>query len=369
MPDINIACVSDIHLGHKRNTTAEIISNLMLAFRDDASFAFLDILFLAGDVFDGLLSLPNEDVPEIDIWIGQLLNLCKKHNVKLRVLEGTPSHDWCQSQRFITINEIAAINADVKYVKELSIEYIDDLGLNVLYIPDEWESTTEKTFEQVQAALAAKGLTQVDLAIMHGQFEYQLPEHVKAQKHNSNDYLSIVSRLIFIGHVHVHTRHQRIVAQGSFDRLSHGEEGPKGHVRARLKDNGECDVVFVENTGAKQFITVSCLGLELEATIKKVSKVAATLKPGTYIRVEADHTNHIFQNMEVLVTSFPLLVWSKKPIEPETQETAIEDIGSIYVPITLTKDNLSGLLMERLLAKELAPAILSSAQQIILDAL
>lgn len=369
MKTLQIASVSDIHLGHRRNETREIIANLRRAFPDSPATAKLDLLVLVGDVYDGLLSLPDEEVQEIDFWIEYVLRMCKKHDIVLRVLEGTPSHDWKQSQRFVTINEITGIGADLKYVKDLSIEYIEKLDISVLYVPDEWDTTTERTYAQVQELLKAKGLAQVDFAFMHGQFEFQLPEHVKAQKHNSTLYLEIVKYLVFIGHVHTHSRYERIIAQGSFDRLSHGEEGPKGHVRATVRPNGEADVVFVENQHAKLFLTVDCTDLTLEQTLVKIEQFVQGLPDGSNVRVQAGPDNPVFTNMELLIRSHPMLTWSKKVDEVKQDLPELVEVETVYVPITLSKDNLEGLLLERLANNNADALTLQAAKSILVDAL
>jgi hypothetical protein len=363
--ELNIAVTGDIHLGHRRNPTSEIIANLRTAFPDNAETGLLDIIFLCGDVFDDLLSLPDVEVADIDAWIIYMLSLCKKHDIILRILEGTPGHDWKQSERFVTLNKIAGIGADIKYVKDLSIEYIERYGITVLGVPDEWETSTDKTLSQVKDLLRAKGLTHVDYAIMHGQFDYQLPPQAKCPKHDSKAYLELVRELIFINHVHTHSRNDRIIAPGSPDRLSHGEEEPKGHIRARCYGNGEHEVTFVETVNAKRFVTVDCTGLTIDETIERVDLVAGRLPPGSFVRVEADANNPIFTNMEVLIRRYPIFTWSKLPRTEDEEEHSVIEEETLFVPITLTKDNLPGMLMERLLRRKIAGPVLLKADHIL----
>lgn len=369
MKQFKLAVLSDIHLGHKRTSTIEIIKNLRKALPDDSQTAELDMVVLAGDVFDGLLTLPQDEVSDIDAWIAHLLRLCKKHDIMLRVLEGTPSHDWKQSERFVTMNEAGQIGADLKYVKELSIEYVQQHDIHLLYVPDELPGGPEKTLEQVKSLLKARGLSQVDFAFMHGQFEYQLPEHIKAPKHSSLDYLQLVKHLVFIGHVHTHSRFERIIAQGSFDRLSHGEEGPKGHVRATVWEDGTADVVFVENPGAKLYKTVNCSGLDLDETLTRVDDYAKELPPGSHVRVLGDPDNPVFSSMEALVRLHPLLIWSKKVNEVQVEVTVDEVLQETYTPITLTRDNLESILLERMADSGVSGVALAASQRILADCL
>lgn len=366
MNPLKIACVSDIHIGHRKNPAREIVANLYQAFPDNAETAELDILCLAGDVFDDLLTAPNEAFDESDPWLAYLLRLCAKHDIWLLVLEGTPGHDWKQMERILTLERMLQTGAKIKYVKTLSIEYFDDLGIHALFVPDEWNPTAEKTLEEVDELLRAKGIEQVDYAFMHGQFEYQLPPVVKAQKHSSQEYLKRVKHLIFIGHVHTHSRYDRIIAQGSFDRLAQNEEGPKGHVRATCWDTGDYDVQFVENTNAKRFLTVHCLGLSLEEILAHVDREAANLPEGSHVRVLADADNPILTNMEVLIRRYPLFFWTKKANDIEEQAPQVsEDEEQVYVPIALTKDNLAGMLMERIARSGAPEPVLSASRSIL----
>lgn len=366
--NLKLAVVSDIHLGHPRNPTSRIIRNLREAFPDNAETAELDIIVMAGDVFDGLLQLPDDEVTDIKAWIAHVLRVCKKHDITLYVLEGTPSHDWKQSKLFQSLNEVTGIGADLKYVKSLSIEYEERHDLWLLFVPDEWTNSTETTLSQVHDLLRAKGLTQVDYAFMHGQFEYQLPAVVKAQKHSSEEYLKIVKHLIFIGHVHIHSRFERIIAQGSFDRLSHGEEGPKGHVRA-YRRGPDHDVVFVENEKALRFVTVKCEAMTLEDTLAEIAKQVEGLPEDSFVRVKGSWDNPIFTSMDTLIRKWPWFTWDKQPVddgEAEVAETLVDDEIS-YVPITITRDNVGSLLTDRLINAGASSDILAMSQEIMLE--
>lgn len=372
--DIKIAVFSDIHLGHRRNPTVEILRNLYVALPDSPETAELDALFFAGDVFDDLLSLTDADLFEIDMWIAYVLRLCKKYNIVCRVLKGTPSHDWDQSQRFEAINEVAEIGADLKYVKTLSVEYIEQIGKTVLYVPDEWEITTDKTLSQVRELLRAKGLDKVDIGIMHGQFDYQVPEMLRARipVHDSKAYLSLVSGVIAIGHVHRFSQYKWIVAQGSTDRLTHGEEEPKGHVRITLRRDGTRDIKFVETVGAKKFVTVTCVGMDIDQTLNEIGRVAGDLPAGSFVRVEADDTNPIFTNMDVLIRHFPLFTFSKLARDTgEDSEVQVEEIvdETLFVPITITDENIHPLLMARLSADPNLPEAVHSRASYLLKEL
>ena len=366
MSKLNLCIISDIHLGHPKNKAIDIIRNLKRALPNNATTGELDIIFLAGDVYDTLLTLPSEDATEIDMWISFLISICEKHNIILRILEGTPSHDWKQSERFINIATMMKSTIDVKYVKELSIEYIEKFDINVLYVPDEWRPSTEKTLNDVHELLKAKGLEKIDYAIMHGAFTFQLAEHIKTHKHNPDAYLKIVDKLIFIGHIHKYSSYDRIIAQGSFDRLQHGEEEPKGHILAYIEDD-DYSVIFVENKNAKIFKTIDCTYLNLDDTIKRIDNYINSndIPNGSFIRILADKDNPILVNMNVLVIRYPLLMWSKL-VNSINEDMVIEEKDECdYVPITITNSNIKNLLLNRITFSDVNSNIIFVAEKIL----
>lgn len=343
---LTIVVLSDIHLGHRKNKAKDMVVGLKNMFSDREETAKIDLIVLAGDVFDRLLNLAEDDVTDIMLWISWLLELCARNNIVLRVLEGTPSHEWFQSGLFESVLKVTKTPVNFEYVKTLSIEHIEPLGIDVLYVPDEWDTSTDKTLEQVKELLRLKELDKVDYAFMHGNFHYQLPNHIKkAPRHNEEEYLNIVKHYIFIGHIHTHSNYKRIIAQGSFDRISHGEEEPKGHVRSIVSSRSS-QWFFVENKNAKIYLTVNCKDMDLDKTLERIWKKVKLLPPQSHVRIKAQSNHSIMQNMNELIAAYPLLVWTK--ISTKEEETPVESNEVIlHDSITINKENIVSLIMDR----------------------
>lgn len=365
---LNVICISDIHLGARRNKTADIIANLNIALPFDESMQDIDIIFLAGDVFDSLLSFNDEVVVEIQLWIDRLLRLCSKYNIMLKVLEGTPSHDRQQSETFLTIHQVSKYPVVCDYIKTLSIEYITEFDIHILYIPDEWDVTTARTLQQVKDLMKSKGLSKVDFAIMHGIFPHQLASHIKnIPIHDPVEYLNLVKHYIFIGHIHKFSVFDRILAEGSFDRLSHGEEEPKGFLKASVNlVTNERNYFFIENTGAKIFKTFQCYYMDIQSITEYLKEKVKDLPNGANVRIEANHDNLIFSNMNVLVSLYPTINWSKLPKTQEELEQVAEVVEDIeYMPIDINKSNIVSLLMDRVNSLNLDRTIHSKTESVL----
>lgn len=357
MKDLKYLVLSDIHLYHDRNKTSEIIRNLDIYFdwySDKSPFSKVQIIFIAGDLFDRLLNFACEEGREISLWLGRLMDFCRRYRIVLRILEGTPSHDRKQSKNSETIYRLICERTndhfDFRYIDTLHIERIESLDFTVLYVPDEWTSSTDVTFGQVETLMQEAGLEQVDIAIMHGAFAYQLPMAPKTvPKHNEAAYLSIVKNFISIGHVHKFSTFERIVAQGSFDRLAQGEEEPKGGVLVTLSQEGNT-FDFIENKGAKIFKTIQLKYKDVERSLAQISKVVEKVPDNSYIRIRTTKDHPVYLAFDEIQLHFPMVTLSK--ITSEDEKDAYELISSAvvldksYTPINIHRDNIIPMLTE-----------------------
>jgi len=359
----NYVSISDIHLGHPKTPTEEIIGKLYDTFKSDATFASLDAFFIGGDLFDRLLMFSDENVKIIETWMISLLRLCKRHDVRLRVLEGTPSHDRTQSSHFAYFNEHFEIGCDLRYVDRLEIEIIPELNVSVLYVPDEWKPDTDDTWMDVTRELANHGLTQVDYAIMHGSFRHQLPEVAKAPKHVEERYLGIVKRIINIGHIHRASVHERIYSNGSFDRLDHGYESPKGHwLVESLGSEDKC--TFIENTKAKVYRTIDCRDLTLEEALFKVDYANSTGTPmGSHLRILARKDDVILTALSMIRQKYSGYHWTTKSDDGNRAKQMEERFknDAKFIPLTITPDNIIAIVDKRMKDKHVDPVIAHTA--------
>ncbi len=359
---ITIGEFSDSHVGHNKTTTGHILSSLSRLFPDNSVTAEYDLIIIAGDFFDRDLALHNEETVAIKEWIIRFLRICKKHDIVLRVLEGTPSHDWKQSALFTFLNDTVDIGADVKYFDKLDIEYIERFGINVLYIPDEWKPTTEEVWSDVIAKLNEKQLTQVDFAVMHGMFPHQMAKHLhnRLRMHNPTDYLKIVKYIIFIGHIHLTSVYERILSAGSTDRIAHGEEGKKGMFKVVVRDNGDFNFKFIENTNAKKYITVNCTDLSVEESESKINTAIKTLPEDSYVRIKARSSDQVLLVLNKYFVNYPRLHWDFYKVDERKDDKPVEFLVD---QVALTKDSIFSLLLKRV--QETEPSLIEHASKML----
>ena len=340
--------LSDIHLGHRRNKTEFIIHNLREYFKDyHTQIKKCRIIFIAGDIFDTLLTTHGDDYLKATEWITELILYCQHNKIKLRILEGTPSHDWRQAKLISQIIDKLNIDINYKYISTLYIENMVDEGINILYVPDEYKPKASDTYKEVLELLKNNGLTQVDIAIMHGQFNYQLPLILESS-HVEEDYLSIVKYFINIGHIHTPSIYKgTILAQGSFDRLAHNEEEDKGGMLCTITPDSK-SFLFLKKKRAMIFKTFNYLNTTLtqEEIIRDLDLELSKLPDNSHVRIIIDKSEFLndlknkYSNIHFKIQS------TRETNSMSTGEDILKD--AVIESFTITKDNISELLHEEL---------------------
>lgn len=351
--------ISDVHLGHRKNPTSRIIKNLRKyfdEFRSTSQFVDLDIIFIAGDLFDRLLDASSDDIPEILIFLGSLIRFCAHYEIKLRILEGTPSHDWKQSKLSKMVFDLLNIDCDFRYIDTLFIEHMKDLDIHVLYVPDEWTPDTDLTYRQVQDLLKDTGLEKVQISILHGMFQYQVPSAApdSIPRHIESRYLDITEWFVNIGHVHTFSQYDRILAEGSFDRLAHGEEEPKGGILCEV-DNGELRHWFIENTDALVYKTIELKHKDLNRSVEQIRKILSKIPEESMIRIKATKTHPVYVAFDEIKIMFPMYNFTKISLEEEQEHQVIQtnsvELDKNYTAFTINRDNIVNLITSEIRGK------------------
>ena len=348
--------LSDIHVGARSTTASEIIEHLTKYFdnfSDHSELAKIDALFLAGDLWDNTIQLSSEVVDLFVPFFHRFLCWASRNNIIVRFMEGTPFHDRRQNQILTRITEVSGLKVDFKYVSQLSIEYIEKIQKHILYVPDECRPTAELIQSDIDALLIEQRIDKVDIAIMHGMFNYQLG-FIPMNSHVLDEawFLDRVRYYIHIGHIHTASQYNRILAQGSFDRLSHGEEEPKGAILVKQLSENEYGHFFIENVLAKQYKTVAVKG-SVEQALKTIDKAIKKLPHGSFVRIQAISSHPIFQGFETLIRKYPLFTFSKKAVaEDEDIKKPVQETKNEYVPVILNETTLVDAVMNEVMTRQ-----------------
>ena len=361
--------ISDIHLGHNINKTDMIVKNLVEFFNVNyKEFKDLDMVCIAGDIFDKLLTNSSVDYIESINWLTNLIKWCKENSIILRILEGTPSHDWNQAKVISNILENLDVKLDYKYINSLYIETISKHNLTILYIPDEYNHKAEDTYKEVLELMKSKGLEQVDIGIIHGQFHYQLPMIKLESSHTEEDYLNIVKHYISVGHIHTSSVYDRILAQGSFDRLAHNEEEDKGAMLITLDSDKGDSYKFLVNKKAMVFKTIKFKNESIEEIVKRICKLDKKLPERSNLRIISESEEILSKHQNTLKSNFPRLnIKVEKPKKKEEDKFHLVEQDIVIDSFCITRDNIEELMLEEMSGYGLTSSEISKAKDLLAE--
>jgi len=348
MVNFKYLSISDIHYGHRKNTTSKIKDNFSNFIREYHDIMInLDAIFVVGDIYDRLIASNSQELQLINEWFNSLLKFCKINNIILRVIEGTMTHDYRQASGFSTVINGLDLGVDYKYYSDVSIEILKN-GLSVLYIPDNMGKPND-IYEKVLRLMSELKLDKIDLAFVHGEFPFMLNGYLTETAHNEALYLAIVRYYIHCGHIHTPRFYDRILGNGSFDRLAHGEEEKKGCIYVKINDVN-FSYLFLENKNASKFKTIKCVTSDtIETIYLKIVKYLKTNMNVVSIKLLVSDSNLIQFNIKDLRHRLPeYLDLMVEVIKDDVNMTTVTLETVIREVIDINEDNIYKLMTERL---------------------
>lgn len=334
---------SDQHTLHPHTPTRNILSNMDKFYYRDNNLSEINLNVFGGDMFHDLAPANDPDMILVQRWAKKHFQICHDNKVHTRILEGTSSHDWQQPE----ILEILKPKDSpyIKYINKLTVEFIPDLDIWVLYVPDNFgKITTESIYEMALEEMSKNDITQVDFIFLHGGFKFQLPPI--ADKHGTLydelKWSKLAKKAIFSGHIHKPGQKHNIYCSGSFDRISYGEMHAKGAYKFSFnKENFFAE--FWENVDAQIY---DYLDITTETTAKELRNIlnnyiAKRPKPKTHIKVRNGLSEIVVPLVNDFKETYPQYIFETDNVK----EGNIEIDDSLYSPeaykgVSLTKENL-----------------------------
>lgn len=350
--------LSDVHLGHDRVRCHKMIADLEF-FLPPERLTAIDFIIITGDLFDQRLPHDGDDAYLIGRWMERLLRLCVIHNVKIRILEGTPSHDQKQSRWMLTYNDIMGLGADVKYYEDLSIDELFPGGPTALYIPDEVNHDANRTWVEVNELMRDRAMDKVNFIFSHGFYQFQTPASV-ISSHNEERYESICTDLIVNGHDHTHKVKGKVRVPGSPDRHMMGQEEDKGFLQfSYSKTRGVFDELFVINHRAVIFTTLDVVG-KTQVEVEKILTALEDAPDGSNFRLKVSRLDESYANFARLKARFPHFKLSNQSVESKKTSEAYQAAKERPILTSIRPDTITGLALPKL--THLSPEALKVAE-------
>ena len=176
------AIIADIHIG-------VIDDDIMIRELDEIFFNKineykLDFVIIAGDLFDKQIKVNGKGFKSLSVFIVKLVEYCCNNNTKLRIIQGTYSHDLDQLKYVDALLSVYFNNhnLDYKLIYSVTSEELFD-NLKILYIPEEYIEDKKEYYKHNYSFIYA--FTEVAKTI-YGIFIYGILEKLGLDKDFEN---------------------------------------------------------------------------------------------------------------------------------------------------------------------------------------
>jgi hypothetical protein len=246
--------IQDLHFGHK---ATERMYNELNQFKEFLNNNEVHILNFNGDYFDRKLTGTDPHMFYALNFFSEVMDICKKKNIKVRIILGTRSHDLNQVSTMFN-HYMGKPELDIKYITTVQSEEI--LGMNVLYIPEEYPDTLEYYDEYIKGSYAAiHGHGTWDFVNFAATVDKENEERGNgthtAPIFKYNDWKnSIKDGFAIFGHIHKRQNKANVYYSGSFTRWGYGDRSDKGFMYYEYNtDTKEWKVEYIDNEKAPRY--------------------------------------------------------------------------------------------------------------------
>jgi hypothetical protein len=252
--------MSDLHYGSRDIPPHEMAD----AFRKTVfpMVGDVDLICINGDFYDDAIEFDSVTFDCVYNLIVDLMRECQQHGTKLRLMQGTWTHDRGQVQKFDLFYKSHQFDFDFRFVRNIDFEEISfgEKTLRFMYVPDDIGYTSsEDAVQAIKEKMSDRGWDYVDYGCMHDFFDFTFPKNVSTEYRRvyREEQFPFVHKAINVGHVHQYRvgPMSKAISNGGFDRYVHGDEDAKGMILYVDKEDSYT-ATFVENKFAAVFDTL-----------------------------------------------------------------------------------------------------------------
>ena len=299
--------ISDLHFGIPE--TERELTELRKTFIPYLKEHDIDILFFGGDYFDHKMGMAEPSSLMAFEFFNEVLTICAEKKIKIRMIEGTQSHDRFQPRIFenFIIDSNGNKLVDYKYFETVSSE--DIMGIRVLYVPEEYPMNIDEYYAPYKN-------DKYDLMIVHGTWDFV--NFAAAIDNNRNDINTapvfrvkewkdaLEHGLAISGHIH--GRHgfkdksgDKVIYPASFTAWSFDQISDRGFLYGEVEDH-KVTYEFVNNPDSPKYANLDVKDLGLDLATADVE----TIK--NKIQEQKDKVNYLKVNLDALPAEKKLIL-------------------------------------------------------------
>lgn len=246
MFDRRILLFADLHIGSIKNIPY-VYNTITNIFDKEIQLRKIDAVIFLGDYFHQLFKCNSEYIRLAINIMSYLMLLCRRKNIKVRMIYGTESHDSDQYGIFSFFEKCS--DFDFKVITTAQAENLF-FNCKVLYLPEEYVYDKNEYYGKLLK-------DRYDYIFGHGVIQEGMPmfkspiTKEKGVPVFKSAELGRISKVCVFGHQHIYTdMGDNVYYLGSLFRNSFGEDQAKGY--GIIEDD---QLTFIENTDVYTYKT------------------------------------------------------------------------------------------------------------------
>lgn len=280
MKILGIANIGDVHFYD--SVANRLYKELKTNFLDilDVNRRNLHLVNIVGDLFHTKLQLGGIGAQYAARFVHEIVEILE--GKPLRIIIGTRTHDYTQPKFFSFLTNKNVLIYDKPTVEQFNFFPEQSRPFSALYIPEEYP----ESWRDYYAAYLFDNEYMYDAIFLHGMMDFcsHSSQIIESEDNIQSSVVFPVSclqenaKVVIAGHVHTAHVEGNFFYTGSFSRMAHGEEEPKGWRWLEYNlETTQYEVEFVENTDAPLYVTVPLSavykeGQDMQSSINKLQR-------------------------------------------------------------------------------------------------
>lgn len=253
--------INDLHFGIK---DSKRMYDELIQFKDKIEEVKPEVIIIDGDYFDHKLTIGDPATLYAMSFFKELMDLCIKYKITLKMVQGTRGHELNQLQLFKPYEDTEGF--DFEIIETVKKE--DVRGLHMLFIPEEYPEDSDAYYKEFKN-------DNYNIICGHGTWDFvavqAMIDTANKETHSAPVFMwnewkdTVKDGFVSFGHIHGRNVYGRkIFYSGSFTRWNYGELSDKGFTYFEYDlEKKKYVVQFVDNTMAPNYDVLSVKELNI----------------------------------------------------------------------------------------------------------
>lgn len=336
--DVKFYSLADLHFGKEDNDRVykELLATFIENLEEDCKEPDTtpNVIFLDGDLYHRIIKFTEINAVLVIKFMERLLEISDTHNIQVRIIRGTRSHDFSQLNMLRKYEAVYPLFKIYETVTSEDIPLVNhplnkDLTLKTLFLPEEYPKNFDEYYgeylqdDQVYDTIQGHGTFNFATWSPTDKSDFE-SDMKRAPVWDADELAKHARGPIMFGHIHnYHDYKGKVYYISSYTTYSFSDRGDKGYLVTLMDlDSGSYNVDRVINDNAPTYAVIKLDDYEFDSVDEKLELINTTKANFDHVRIDAEDPDNA-TILKKVVENDPYI--KVKLTRPKTEESKIED--------------------------------------------